>query len=71
MGATGNLSRRPSQTPEMAQLALLDLERRRARERNERTRAPATRRARGPLDQPSETLPFEDFDLTSRRDQAA
>jgi hypothetical protein len=66
MGATGNLSRRPSQTAEMSQLALLDLERRRERERN----AERDRRRRAQLEGRStsapETLPFEDFDFAGR-----
>lgn len=64
MGATSNLSRRPSQTPEMAQLALNDLEQRRARERQAERDRQRRAELEGRAASASETLPFEDFDLT-------
>ena len=66
MGASGNLARRPSQTPEMAQLALLDLERRREAEREAERERQRRSQLEGRGTPTSETLPFEDFDLASR-----
>jgi hypothetical protein len=66
MGATGNLSRRPTQTPEMAQLALLDLERRRERERTAERDRQRRAELEGRSTSASETLPFEDFDFAGR-----
>ncbi len=66
MGATGNLGRRPVQTPEMAQLALIDLERRREAERKAERERERRSQLEGRSAPTSETLPFEDFDLASR-----
>jgi hypothetical protein len=71
MGATSNISRGTSTgttptTPGMVDIQLLELERRRARERQEETER--LRRAELERSAPSavEVMPFEDFDMASR-----
>lgn len=63
MGPTGSLERRPPQTPEMASLTLIDMERRRARERDAERDRQRRDELEGKSANSSDTLPFEDFDL--------
>lgn len=66
MGPTGSLDRRPPTTPEMANLALIDLERRRARERDAARERQRRDELEGRREVSTETLPFEDFDFAAR-----
>jgi hypothetical protein len=67
MGATGNIAN-PARAPMNAQtadLAAMDLERRRARERQEARDRQRRAELEGHSASTSDTLPFEDFDLAS------
>lgn len=60
-----NVERRPPQTPEMANLTLIDLERRRAREKQDERERQRRSELEGRSTTSAETLPFEDFALNA------
>lgn len=65
MGPAGSVERRPPLTPQMADVALMDLERRRTREREAAQQRQRRAELEGRTAAISEGLPFEDFDFVA------
>lgn len=64
MGTAGSVTRRPQVTEQMSDVSLMDLERRRARERADDLEKQRRAEREGRATPAADTLPFEDFGLT-------